>query len=137
MWLSGSKVKQTSMVNQTFSLSDSRQIRFPRAGNSANQISRRCEFSQSGFEELEIQPIRFQRAGSSANQVWRSWKFSQSGFEESGIQSIRFQRTGRSANQVFRGRKFNESHVFGVPVSPDQVFLESGDRAIRGKDRTL
>jgi hypothetical protein len=48
-YVSGSKVKKTSIVNQMFSLSDSCQIRFREAGSSANQVSRGWEFSQSGF----------------------------------------------------------------------------------------
>ncbi len=77
------------MVNQTFSLSDSRQIRFPRAGNSANQISRGCKLSPSGFERLSVRPIRFRGVGSSANRMFSVFRWC----------PIRFFRTGRSGYQ--------------------------------------
>jgi hypothetical protein len=54
-----SKVKKTSMIGKMLLLSSSRPLRFRWAGNSTNQLSRGCEFSQSSFEGLEIQPIRF------------------------------------------------------------------------------
>jgi hypothetical protein len=58
----------------------------------------------------------------SSNQVSKGWEFSQSDFEGLQAQPIRFRKTERSANQVSRGRKFSESHVFSVPVVPNQVF---------------
>ncbi len=55
----------------------------------------------------------------------------------SSCPTIRFQGPPNSASIVSRGREFNESHGFGVPMSSNQFFLESGEQAIREKDHTL
>jgi hypothetical protein len=66
-------------VNQMFSLSSFRPIRFFQPGSSANQV---ISVSRS-------RPIRFRGTGNSANQVLRGWEFTQSDFEELGVQPIR------------------------------------------------
>jgi hypothetical protein len=79
MYVSRSKVKKTSIVNQIFHYTVL----------SCNKVLRGWEFRQLGFEGLGFQPIRFggaristnqvSRAGTLANQVFRGWELSYSG----------------------------------------------------------
>jgi len=98
------RIRYPTLVQPGFGGVRLQPIRFRGPQNSANQVLRSWEVSQSDFGDLGIRKIRFRGPRNSANQVLRIWNSRQSGFEQLETQPIRFRGTERLANQALSGR---------------------------------
>ncbi len=88
---------------------------------SSNKFSRDQEFSQSGFQDLGIQPIRFRGAENSTNQM----------LSVSRSRPIRFFQAGSSTNQKLSTQYSRPIRFRGAESSANQVISLSGSHPVR------